>query len=297
MFNGGKNTKGIINLPETLIQILNSMGHEAAYGLTEPDLNIVFVFDVRSVSTGSEYVLKCLQKLRSEKCIIAFNDWDIKTFYHNVDGLSLNPDYKYSNINGLTKENLLEYKDVLLNITQGKYKVLYHAYKSGNHELLGIRGDKYFIDESIYIDKQKLEKQEGLFNIEPKYDLVPVHASLIPNWNWLKEKNYSIINLRGVTEDVVFEYLCNHRMCILPPYYHKGSGWFRNRYTLANLARAVIVEDENSPFGILYEMDRKDISESNIESIFNAQNNAYQSTIMTKEEIKQILNRLLNEVN
>jgi hypothetical protein len=297
MFNGNRNVKGIITLPDTLIKILKEMGHEADYGLESPDLNIVFVFDVRSMAASGEYTLKALQKLRDEKCILAFNDWDIRTFYHNVDKLVHDNTYKFTTVNGMTRTDILEYRDELLKISEGEYPVLFHAYKTGDHELLGIRGDKkWFIDESVYVEKERIVEQDGLFAVETKHELLPVHASLTPKWNFLKEKNYSLLNLRNVTEDKVFEYLCKHRICLLPPYYHQGGGWFRNRYALANLARAVVVEDENSPFGPNYEVARKDVDEKNIESLFVRQNHAFQNNIMSKSEIYDVLENMLNDV-
>ena len=105
-----------------------------------------------------------------------------------------------------------------------------------------------------------------------------------------------MINLRGVSEDKVFEYYYKYRIVMSPEHYHDGSGWFRNRYALANLSGSVIIEDYKSAFGESYAIERKTVNDKTIEDLFEQQNIAYNDIIMSKEEIKEALNTVLERV-
>lgn len=281
----GYNTKNVIGFSNLLKTILEDNGHIADYGLENPDLNIVCVLTLGSLNIAN--VINCLELLRNENCIIAFDDWNIKEFYKSIDGvLDGSKLYKtHPHIQG----RVGEYLDVIENLAQGKYKVLYPAYKTGNHDLLEIRGDKYCLDPSVYIEKD----MENVTEFGHTNSLLPVHASLATKWSDLNKKKYTILNVRNETEDKVFEYYCRHRIVMTPPHYHDGSGWFRNRYTLANKASAVIIEDNSEVFGDSYKIERKEINERNINQLFEIQNKAYQNTIMSKEEISKVLKEVL----
>lgn len=278
----GSNTKNIIGFSNLIKEILDDNGYNVDYNLRNADINIVFVFSLGSLNT--RYAAESMELLRKKNCIIAFDDWNIKDFYTSMRNLTTKENsYKTHPWHG--SKNIHDYEDVAQNILDGKYKVLFPAYKNGNHELLEIVGEKFCLDPSIYIKKDIPDFTPG--------ELIPVHASLAAK-SWVKKIQWPIIDLNKVTEDVVFQNYLEHRMVLSPPHYHDLSGWFRNRYTLANLAKAVIVEDKNSVFGESYrKLKIEDVNENNIDSLFEAQDEAYNNVIMTKQEINNVLKEVL----
>jgi len=278
----GSNTKNIVGFSNLIKEILEDNGHTVGYNLENADINIVFVFTLGSLNT--RFGAEALELLRKDNCIIAFDDWNIKDVYTSMKNLTTKENsYKTHPWHG--SKNIHQYEDVAQKILDGKYKVLFPAYKSGKHELLGIRGEQYCLDPSIYIKKDIPEFTPG--------ELIPVHASLAAK-TWVKKIQWPIIDLNKVTEDEVFKNYLEHRMVLSPPHYHDQSGWFRNRYTLANIAKAVIVEDKNSIFGESYrKLLIEDVNESNINRLFEEQSEAYNNEIMTKEEISKVLKEVL----
>ena len=283
----GINTKDVINFSNLLKDILVDSGHEADYGLEDRDLNIVFVLTLGSLNINN--LENALEILQNENSIIAFDDWNLRQFYDSIDkyldGVRL-----FKTHPKISKFDLSKYRDVLENIRDGKYKALFPAYKNGDHSLLGIRGEQHAIDPSIYIYKERPFETEVSTH---KFHLLPVHASLAKKWSNLDKKKYSILNLREENENTVFEYYCRHRIVLSPPHYHDGSGWFRNRYSLANLAKAIVIEDDNSVFGQSYSIKREDVTNANIDQLYELQNSAYYRTIMSKEEISKVLEKVL----
>jgi hypothetical protein len=278
----GFNRKNVINFSNLIEEILNDNKHEAGHNIEKPNINIVFVNSLGSLN--SRYAAEAMQTIRDEDCIVAFDDWQIKEFYKSMENL-INKPKSYTTHPWHGDKNIHQYEDVARNILEGKYKVLFPAYKTGNHELLGIIGEKYCLDPSIYIKKD-------IPKFTPR-ELIPVHASLAAK-TWVKKIQWPIIDLNKVTEDEVFKNYLEHRVVLSPPHPHDGSGWFRNRYSLANIAKAVIVEDRKSVFGTFYKnLLIEDVNEDNIDFLFKCQDKAYKETIMTKEEINKVLKEVL----
>lgn len=278
----GTNRRNVIGFSNLQKTILEDNGYIADYGLENPDINIVSVLTLGSLNT--RFAAESMELLRHDNCIIAFDDWNIKEFYKSMENL-INKPKSYTTHPWHKDKNIHQYEDVAKNILEGKYKVLFPAYKTGKHELLGIIGEKYCLDPSIYIKKDIPEFTPG--------ELIPVHASLAAK-TWVKKIQWPIIDLNKVTEDEVFKNYLEHRIVLSPPHYHDSSGWFRNRYSLANLAKAVVVEDRKSVFGTFYrELLIEDVNDDNIDFLFKNQDKAYKETIMTKEEIKKVLKEVL----
>jgi hypothetical protein len=281
----GSNQKNVISFSNLLKELLNDQGYEADYGLKDPDLNIVCVLDLSSINSSN--AVNCLELLRKENCIIAFDDWNIAGFYHTLDKILETKSFSKTH-HTVDYKGVLEHLDVIEMLTKGEFKSIFPAYTTGDHDLLGIRGEKYCIDPSIYI-----EKQWPLLTWSDE-KIIPVHASLAPKWSYLSKKKYSFINLKGEKEDTVFEYYCRHRIVMSPEHYFSyKAGWFRNRYALANLAKAIVIEENNSCFGETYAVERKSITSKNVDSIFEKQDAAYKETIMSKDEIKDVLDKVL----
>lgn len=279
--NKGTNKKGVINFSGLLVDMLNESGYTAGYDLPDADLNIVFVLDLSSPNV--RYYEKALKLLEDKNSILAFDDWSIRNFYKTnqnyLDGTKIFKTHFF-----VEQDVLNKYRHIIQRIQDGEYKAIYPAYEVGDHSLLEIRGESYSIDPSVFIEKQYVESTS---------ELIPVHASLATKWKDLEKKKYTILNVRDENEDKVFEYYCKHRIVLSPPHYHDGSGWFRNRYALANLAKAVIIEDENSIFGQSYNLQRKDITNLRVDVFFRLQDAAYQSIIMSKQQIKERLEEIL----
>lgn len=278
----GANRRNVIGFSNLQKTILEDNGYTADYGLENPDINIVSVLTLGSLNT--RFAAESMELLRQDNCIIAFDDWNIKEFYKSMENL-INKPKSYTTHPWHKDKNIHQYEDVAINILEGKYKVLFPAYKTGNHELLGIQGEKYCLDPSIYIKKDIPDFTPG--------ELISVHASLAAK-TWVKKIQWPIIDLNKVSEDEVFKNYLEHRIVLSPPHYHDSSGWFRNRYSLANLAKAVVVEDRRSVFGTFYQnLLIEDVNEDNIDFLFKNQDKAYKETIMTKEEINKVLKEVL----
>lgn len=285
----GKNKKNVIGIANTIKDLLVDLGYEADYGLENPDINIISVLDLSSINSSN--AVNCLDLLATnEKCILMFDDWNIKGFYKGIDKVLETKKFSKTH-HSVDYEGVLRNLPVLQKIANGELPVIFPAYKTGDHELLEIRGDKYCIDPSIYISKELPTSEQSLD------ELIPVHASLATKWSTLEKKKYTILNVRNETEDDVFNYYWKHRIVIAPSHYHNGSGWFRNRYTLAYLANSLIIEEEDSCFGEHYEVERKAVSKTTFDYLLAQQRKAYENTIMTKEEIKETLCLLFNNYN
>lgn len=291
--NEGSNRKGVLNFSELAKEILEDCGHEADFNLDNADLNLVFVIDPSSINAG--HVNDVLPILRDKPSIIVFDDWNIKGFYKTVDKIV--KDKKFSKTHHTVDYKIvLEYLDVWEKIANGEFMVLYPAHKVGDHSLLEIRGESFYLDPSIYMaDKRKFNEEH--LKYREYTDLIPVHASLANKWQELAKKKYSFLNLKGVKEDIVFEYYSKYRMVMSPVHYHDGSGWFRGRYIMANTANAIIVDDIDSIFGESFAVDPRKVNKSNIDKIFEKQKKGLYDGIMTKEEVIYSMNIAINNFN
>lgn len=269
------NRKGIINFSNLIKPILEENGHIVDFNLPKADINIIFIYTLKSLN--SKYAVESLELLKKDNCIIAFDDWNIKAIYN--DNNSLINGYKFKSHPHYTHDKIEPYLEVLEKINNGYYKCLVPAYKNGNHNLLNIIGEKIIIDPSIYIEKDIYR-----FN---QYEIKPVFAGLANKNSFLNKLDYDFIKIENKTEEYVFQQYCKNRIVMSPPHYHDGSGWWRNRYTLANKAKAIIVEDKNSIFGESYKISfiENYLNISDINYIFDLQNEDYNKTIMSKQEI------------
>lgn len=276
----GLSKKEVIGLNTLLPEILKDNGFTPVRD-EKGDVNIVSVLDLSSINASN--AVNCLELLRNEKCIIAFDDWNIKGFYKGIDKILETKQFSKTH-HSVDYKGVLEHLDVIEKLANGEYPAIYPAYKTGNHELLEIRGEKFCLDPSVYIELPELPTSG---------DLIAVHASLATKWSDLNKKKYTILNIRNETEPSVYLYYCKYRIVMTPPHYHDMSGWWRNRYTLANKAKAVIIEDDFSVFGDSYGVQRRDVNFKTINGLFELQDEAYNDVIMTKDEISKILKEIL----
>lgn len=283
----GKSRKGVIGLNTLLPEMLEDLGHEVERDIEGADINIVSVIDLGSINAAN--ATNCFKLLKKKNTIIAFDDWNIKGFYGTIDKIIERNAFSKTHHSVNWKE-VMANLDVIMKLKNGEIPSIYPAYKTGDHNLLQIRGKKFCLDPSIYVDKES-------FTPSGNCDLMVVHASLATKWRDLDKKKYSILNVRNEKESDVFDYYCKHRIVLSPPHYHDGSGWWRNRYDLANRARAVVIEDEKSPFGETYTISRKEVNDSNIEEVFALQDESYHATIMSKEEIKKTVESVISEIS
>ena len=272
--NNKGNRKGIIQVPKLLQDIMADAGHEVGYNLENADLHVIHLYVLNSLN--SSHAVECLELMKNDNVILALDDWHIRDMYYSYQKTVENKKFSKTHPS-IDWRGILDNLDSLQKIVDGKFDVLVPAYPGGDISLLGINGNVQVYDPSIYVEKQIPE-------FAGKHDLMPVHASLANDWKWLNKRKYSYIQVQSEHEDKVFEYYCKHRMVLSPPYYHSGSGWWRNRYTLANIANALIVEDENTVFGESYTIDPKKVKESNFNVYLQLQNIAFNKTIWSKEE-------------
>lgn len=276
------NTKGVINFSNLLRPILLENGHQLVTNPDQSELCVVFVSTLKSLNTAN--ALKAIDILKNYNSIIALDDWNIKVIY--VGNLSIINGYRSKTHPHYSEKQIDDTIEVLQKINNGFFKVLYPAYKTGNHELLNIIGNKTFVDPSIYIN---IDYVTPLFG----YNIQPCVATLANKDSFLKKLKYEYVLLDNIKEKQVFEKYCEHRIVINPPHYHDGSGWFRNRYSLANFAKAVIVEDKNSVFGKAYNISGLDVNIQNVDNYYELQNESYKNTIMDKNEISNNLKQII----
>jgi hypothetical protein len=272
--NAKGNRKGIVQVPLLLQNIMADAGHEVGYNLENADLHVIHLYVLNSLN--SSHAVECLELMKNDNVILALDDWHIKDMYYSYQKTVENKKFSKTHPS-IDWRGILDNLDSLQKIVDGKFDVLVPAYPGGDISLLGINGNVQVYDPSIYVEKQIPE-------ILGKHDLMPVHASLANDWKWLNKRKYSYIQVQSEHEDKVFEYYCKHRMVLSPPYYHSGSGWWRNRYTLANIAGALIVEDDNTLFGDTYTIDPRKVNEKNFDKYFDMQNKAFHNRIWSKEE-------------
>lgn len=286
------NKKGVVGFATVMKTILTEAGHKADHNLENADINLVFVIDPSSINAG--HVIKCAEVLRSKPSIICFDDWNIKGFYKCIDNLTEN---KFSRTHPCTNyKEIISYNDVWKRISNGEYSVLFPAHRTGDHSLLEIRGEQHFVDPSIFTTELR-KPLESDIEARKYVDLLPVHASLANKWQELSKKKYSFINLKNITEDEVFRYYTRHRMVISPSHYHEKGGWYRNRYMTALAAGAIIVDDQNTVFGDLFKISPKTVNKKNIDMLHQNQLRAYTDIMMTKEEVIQKINSVLENFN
>lgn len=277
-----KNQKNVINFNNLLRPILLENGHELVDNVDKSELVICFLLDFRSLNNGN--IINCLNILKNYNSIIAFDDWNIKVFYQTLKLFikgnisKTHPKFKY--------DDMIKNQELFIDLLNGKYKSIFPAYKTGNHNLLGIIGEKYYIDPSIYIEKKYND------NIFGK-DFIPIFAGLANKDNYLKKLDFYFEQIKDKTEDEVFNRYCSSGIVLTVPHYHDGSGWFRNRYSLTNKAKAILINDVNSIFGDSYKIKYKDFSIEKFNDLFEKQNIDYNKTIMSKNEISNNLKLII----
>ncbi len=286
---GRGNRKNIVQIPLTLIESLRNAGHEADYKLENADLYIIYIFTLSSLNSG--HTVECLEIIKNNpgKVILSIDDWRIKHIYEGMEKTIKSKKFSKTHPS-IDYKGVLDNLDTLQKIVDGDFNTIIPAHNNGNHSLLEARGDITIFDPSIYVQRDRME-------FDNKYDLFPVHASLAANHRYLDKRNYSYIQVQNEKEDKVWELYNKHRIVMSPPYYHSGSGWWRNRYSLANAAHAVIIEDENSVFGPAYEIIRKDVNENTIDFLWQQQDKAYKNIIMSNDENVAVLNKLIESMS
>lgn len=269
------------------MEAIKDAGHEVDYNLPDADYYIIFIFTLSSLNSG--HAVECLDIIKEnpDKVFLAIDDWRVKHIYEGMEKIIEKKKFSKTHPS-IDWRGVMRHLDTLQDIVDGRFRTLIPAHKSGDHSLLGARGDMFIYDPSIYVQRERME-------FDQEYDLFPVHASLAADWKWLNKRKYSYIQVQNEKEDKVWELYNKHRIVMSPPYYSQGSGWWRNRYSLANAAKAVVIDDIGSIFGESYEITRKDITKDNIDDLFSLQNIAYNNEIMTRGENINVINKLFKK--
>lgn len=281
------NRKNIIQIPLLLMEAIKDAGHEVDYNLPDADVHIIYIFTLGSINSG--FAVECLNLIKNNpgKVILSIDDWRVKHIYEGMEKVIATKKFSKSHPS-IDWKGIMDNLDVLQDIVDGKFKTLIPAHKNGDHSLIEARGEIVVYDPSIYVERDRME-------FDHPYDLFPVHASLAANHQWLDKRKYSYIQVQNEKEDKVWELYNKHRIVMSPPYYSNGSGWWRNRYALANAAHAVIIEDFGGVFGPSYEIERKDVTDETIDILFAKQDAAYKAGIMSREENAKAVGDLLAE--
>jgi len=283
----GANRKGVVALSRMLEEMLTDAGFDPYYATEGCDRNIVYLLDLSSRNAAHAlYALDVLD--RDPLAIIALDDWQIKGCFGTMRSM-LEKGFP-RNHHTYTADQLKRYAHVMEQIVNGERTCLYPAFDTPytDHTLLGIPGDySVALDPSSYVPSPPEEYRR------PPAQLLAVHASLAKKWSYLEKKRYSILNLREEPEAVVWTYYTKHRIVLVPPHYHQGSGWWRDRYNLAHTANAIIVEDEGGPFGPEFEVERKMVKPETVDKIFAKQAEVYRALTWPRDKVVQTLKELL----
>lgn len=282
------NRKRIIQVPLLLMEAIKDAGHEVDYNVEDADINIIYLFTLGSINSGG--LKECFDLIRKDpsKVVLSIDDWRVKHIYEGMEKVIATK--KFSKTHPSVRyEDVINNLDIMQDIIDGKFPTLIPANKHGDHSLLGVRGDFKVYDPSIYVERERME-------FDHPYDLFPIHASLAADHKYLDKRKYSYIQVQNEKEDKVWELYNKHRIVMSPPYYHNGSGWWRNRYTLANLAHAVIIEDIGGVFGPEYEVERKKVTDETIDEIYEKQNEVFHEMIMSREDNAEVINELFSSL-
>ena len=284
--NGRGNRKNIIQVPRLLMDGIEDAGYTVDYGLEDADMHICYIFTLSSINSGECNDTFDTIRANPGKVILSMDDWRISSIYKDMEKVIKTKRFSKTH-HTVDYKRVLENIDIMQDILDGKFKTLIPANKHGNHDLLEIKGDFTVYDPSVYVGKYR-KKME----FDREHDLFPIHASLTDHMGYLRKKKYPFIQVQGVSEDYVWELYNKHRIVMSPPFYHNGSGWWRNRFSYANIAKAVIIEDEGGVFGEEYDIQRKDVTKESIDQLFEAQDKKYKSMIMSREEVVEALHEI-----
>ena len=269
-----------------LFPMLRDAGFDPYFATEGCDRNIVFTLDLSSRSAAhADYAFDVLA--RDRRAIVALPDWNVRGVFKTMRSLAVEERWP-KNHHTYTADQLKAHQGVMADIVEGRRTTLFPAFTTAftDHSLLEIPGHACALDPSAYVPAPDIQRpQVG--------QLLAVHASLAKKWSYLEKKRYSVVNLREEPEAVVWAYYAKHRIVLVPTHYHNGSGWWRDRYNLAQTAGAVIVEDEGGPFGPTYEIERKKVQPDTIDKLFEAQREVYEASIETKTSIITTLKELL----
>jgi len=314
------NRKGLQGLGTLLPAILKKYdGVTAEFtkkGLPPGNGNYNVVFVGPPGYPGNSNIINALRVLDSDpQAFVGIDDWQVKTLFDEMrryaDGYASPSHYWYTGGSDVVTpeqlkhkaEDIRQFQHIWQRIIAGEWRVLFHAYKGGDLSLLGVPPacDARTVDPSAYV-----------VNPDPNYPVpakrerlgIPVQASLktidamaaakkqqIYNW----QSRFKVNNVRGETtrgqlkEADVYRHYCDGGLVLSPPHYHQGSGWFRSRYSFAQMAHALVIEDVGGPFGKSHEVRYEDVNLDNFDDLFEAQRESYKSVIMSKDEIKDAL--------
>jgi hypothetical protein len=212
--------------------------------------------------------------------IVAFDDWQIDSIYQGVRELNENLFRKYvidSNGGGGTEENIRKYeshyRDAIEIIMKQSNRMLISAFAGGDFsKLIDYPSDRLF---SYNPNPYHLNRKPGKTGDRPAISSIFDAPALNPSnkskeWNfaslvqgktkkWLKDQKATWpINFYGskkdkqerLTEGQMCEIYEKQWGCLMPGYYHAGSGWWRARPLQVADAGSILVCDDAE--GILY---------------------------------------------
>ena len=279
----GSNRKGVLMFSHLLFPMLRDAGFDPYFATEGCDRNIVFTLDLSSRSAAhADYAFDVLE--RDPRAIVALPDWNVRGVFKTMRSLAVEERWP-KNHHTYTADQLKAHQGVMADIVEGRRTTLFPGYKTGDASLLEIPGHVVRVDPSIYVPAPD-------HPLPPRQELIAVHASLAKKWSDLNKRRYTILNVREEPEQAVLDYYAKFGICLVPAHYSQGSGWWRDRYTLANQARAVVVEDIGGPFGETFEVERKKVTEKTFDKIFEVQDAWYRHIIESKADIIATLQRV-----
>lgn len=273
------NKKGVMNFSIILPEILKELKHDIAIGDFEREADLYFVFVGRLNSLNTKFAIKTLDLIQKnkDKVILCFDDWNIKPGLQNMYRV-VNRLFSFKTHPWIKQEELEKYFDVINDILNKKFNVLIPAFKDNNVEKLEIPAKKlYTVDPSIFC---KYDSETIILNNK---SFIPVYAGLARKDSFMAKIPEAEI-LRDKTEAEVFNDYKKRWFIINPPHYHEGSGWWRNRYVMANQANAILISKNNS-YNVCNFENYKDLDYDEVKSLFKIQDEKYQNMIETRTEV------------
>jgi hypothetical protein len=275
-----------------LIRGLRYMGHDVEQRFVEVGEDIssydkVILF-LHNPSGFCGYVYNGLYVLsQREDCIIAFDDWQIDSIYDGLNKLKDDLFRKYIVEQSLYDVDFLKkYENLFLKsfeiLERKSNKVLISAFSNGDTSLL-FDYNKDLITTYNPNPFHLNRKLDGfVFEKEKRYNFSSLVQGKTAKWIKKLNCNYPIDyygsrkdnQIRLKEQDMVNVY-AKDWFCLMPGYYHSGSGWWRARPLQLADAGSILIGDKKELMVYYNNIEAADVSINNIESMNDNQLNEF----------------------
>lgn len=270
-----------------LIRGLRAMGHkveqrvvELGEDISQYDEVIVFIHNPAGFCGFLYNGLYAISQ--RQNCILAFDDWQIKSIYDGLNKIKTSNETLYrdylinqskNNLNEITKyhNGFLKAFDT---INKKNNRILLSAFAGGDPNLLLDYNSNLLYTYNPNPFHFNRQPTEITFIKEKRYNF----SSLVQGKTakWLKNLNCNLpIDFYGsrkdnqvrLTEDQMVNIYAKDWFCLMPGYYHSGSGWWRARPLQVADASSILIGDSKELFVYYRNEEASNISINKIENM------------------------------